>query len=279
MKKIMLVDEYKVVNYAGGIEKVMCNFANEFINRGYEVSFVCLDTEKGYPFYQLKEEVKFINLAFVGEPYICLKYYLKKVQKELLRGVAGIDMKIGNIHISDPKLKYLHEQFIMRLRTVIDKIKPDIIICATSDSSHFAQLACKYKIPTINMCHTDPKRMINGALPYQKEAWTRANAVQVLMPSYVEILKQAGVENVVCIPNVVEQIDKSEKINLYKEKERYNIITVGRVERDSKRTHLLVEAFVKIADKFPNWNVEIYGDLKQGSYIKMIKKIITDKQL
>lgn len=68
------------------------------------------------------------------------------------------------------------------------------------------------------------------------------------------------------------------KINLYKEKDSYNIITVGRVEREQKRTHLLVEAFIKVADKFPNWNVEIYGDLKQSSYIKMIKKMIKIKR-
>ena len=45
----MLIDEVKVVNYAGGIERVMCNFANEFVKRGYDVSFVCLDTEEGKP--------------------------------------------------------------------------------------------------------------------------------------------------------------------------------------------------------------------------------------
>lgn len=33
----MLIDEVKVVNYAGGIERVMCNFANEFVKRGYDV--------------------------------------------------------------------------------------------------------------------------------------------------------------------------------------------------------------------------------------------------
>lgn len=38
----MLIDEVKVVNYAGGIERVMCNFANEFVKRGYDVSFVAL---------------------------------------------------------------------------------------------------------------------------------------------------------------------------------------------------------------------------------------------
>ena len=77
----MLIDEVKVVNYAGGIERVMCNFANEFVKRGYDVSFVCLDTEEGKPLYFLDNSVKFINLAFLGEEYINIKYYLKKYRK------------------------------------------------------------------------------------------------------------------------------------------------------------------------------------------------------
>lgn len=44
--KIMLIDVYKIVNYAGGIEHVLCDFANEFSRRGHKVSIVCLDIEK-----------------------------------------------------------------------------------------------------------------------------------------------------------------------------------------------------------------------------------------
>lgn len=34
----------------GGVEKVICGFANEFIKRGYEVYIICLDTERGVAF-------------------------------------------------------------------------------------------------------------------------------------------------------------------------------------------------------------------------------------
>ena len=33
-KSIMFIDKNKVVNYVGGVEKVICEFANEFIRRG-----------------------------------------------------------------------------------------------------------------------------------------------------------------------------------------------------------------------------------------------------
>ena len=52
MTRILLVDEVKVVNYAGGIEKVLCDFSNEFVKRNYTVDFLCLDLEKGQPFYE-----------------------------------------------------------------------------------------------------------------------------------------------------------------------------------------------------------------------------------
>lgn len=277
MKKIMLIDEYKIVNYAGGIEKVLCNFANEFVKRGYDISLVCLDTEKGMPLYDLNDKVEFINLAFTGKRYASLKYFLKKAEKEVLRIFGGSRMKFGSFNIVDPKLKYFHEQFIIRLKDVINQLKPDVIICATNDSTYFAQTACSYQIPTITMCHSDSRRMVNGAFDYQKKALLDSKYIQVLMPSYVSIVEEAGFKNVICIPNIVEPTNK--RADLLVDKKKYTIITVGRVERDQKRTHLLVQAFIDIAGKFPDWNIEIYGDLNQGSYVKRIKKLIRSNNM
>ena len=50
-KTIMFIDKNKVVNYAGGVEKVICSFANEFSTRGYVVYIVCMDAEAGMPFF------------------------------------------------------------------------------------------------------------------------------------------------------------------------------------------------------------------------------------
>ena len=127
MKKIMLIDEVKVVNYAGGIERVMCNFANEFVKRGYDVSFVCLDTEEGKPLYFLDNSVKFINLAFLGEEYINIKYYLKKLGKELLRIFCDNKMMFLGRKLTDPKKEYFISEFIKRLKIQIESIEPDML--------------------------------------------------------------------------------------------------------------------------------------------------------
>ena len=81
--KIMLLDFLKVVNSAGGAERVFCNMANELVSRGYDVYAVCCDWEQGKPFYELDEQVKFINIDGSGKQ---TKFAMHlKIEKEILR--------------------------------------------------------------------------------------------------------------------------------------------------------------------------------------------------
>ena len=86
----MIIDENKVVNFAGGIENVICAMANEFVKRGDRVSIVCMDVEEGEPIFPLDSRVNFINLAFsYGKPFNDAIWFFKKIEKELLRTVCG----------------------------------------------------------------------------------------------------------------------------------------------------------------------------------------------
>lgn len=275
MCKIMFVDEYKIVNYAGGIERVICNFANEFTERGYDISIVCLDLEEGKPLFKLNPKVNFINLACLGEKYNSINYYLVKVEKEILKLIKGKKfVNDGGIY-NDPRKRYFYSEFIKRLRIVIDDLKPNIIICASVDSTYIAQKACNYSIPVIMMCHMNTQIIVDEAKDYQMEAWKQADIVQTLLPSYAKIMKQAGAKNVITIPNTVPVINNDNLADLGKNKEIYKIITVGRVERVLKRTHLLVEAFGRIAVNYPNWHVDIYGEIDNKRYIKQIRGLIS----
>lgn len=274
MCKIMFVDEYKIVNYAGGIERVICNFANEFIERGYDISIVGLDSEKGKPLFKLNPKVNFINLAYLGEKYNSIKYYLVKAEKELLKLIKGKKfVNDGGIY-NDPRKRYFYSEFIKRLSIVIGDLKPDIIICASVDSTYIAQKACNYSVPVIMMCHMNTQIIVGEAKDYQMEAWKQADIVQTLLPSYAKIMKQAGAKNVIIIPNTVPVINADNLADLEKNKETYRIITVGRIEKVLKRTHLLVEAFGKIAVNFPSWYVDIYGEIDNKRYIKQIRRLI-----
>lgn len=79
-------------------------------------------------------------------------------------------------------------------------------------------------------------------------------------------------ENLVCIPNIVPQYQ------LCKDNSRENvIINVARIDGVQKRQHLLIEAFAKIKDKYPDWRVEIWGETGyDDKYYNKCRKLLID---
>ena len=67
------------------------------------------------------------------------------------------------------------------------------------------------------------------------------------------------------------------KVDLCKNKETYIITNVGRVTGRTKRQHLLVEAFSRIANEYPEWNVHIRGAMYDKPYVTMLKRLISKK--
>ena len=278
MTRILLVDEVKVVNYAGGIEKVLCDFSNEFVKRNYTVDFLCLDLEKGQPFYELDSKVNFVNLYYEYGSYNKVKYLWKKLHKEILRGIYGKDFYLKNI--KDPKRDFFENEFISRLSKYISSNIPNIIICASGDSAYFVEMALdklKLKIPYIVQCHIDAHRWSEFLQEKQLKAWKNAALGQVLLESYIPIIKQTGIEKVIAIPNIVWPVSKNDRVNL--DISHNTIASVGRVEKTQKRHYLLIEAFAKVAKEFPDWKVKIYGEIDDLNYKKELEKMITENNL
>ena len=108
-------------------------------------------------------------------------------------------------------------------------------------------------------------------------AWKKCDVVQVLMPSYIVPVKNIGIHNIVYIPNTVPQFVKENTTDL--KTCHHTIINVGRVEGVQKRQHLLVRAFAKIADTYPDWKVKIYGEIDKNGYTNELQKFISSYQL
>lgn len=84
-----------------------------------------------------------------------------------------------------------------------------------------------------------------------------------------------GFKNAVCIGNLVPQYE--EVCRCTKEKV---IIHVGRLDKIQKRQHLLVEAFGKIAKRYPDWKVKFYGgDSNPKSYQSELQELICKHNL
>lgn len=269
--KILFIDENKVVNYAGGIEKVLCDFANEFTERGHEVFLVCMDAETGKPFFPLDEKVRFINLAVRTEHYgdfFDYRWTLKKLQREV--------SKLWDKE-HDCKKKYFFQGFIQRLDVWLREIQPDVVISIGPDSAILAQKCPHIKnIPVISMCHIVPR--IEHFSEEQIAAWKKCRMIQVLQPGFVPQMQSLGITNLRTIPNCVKQAEDDSVQNKCKTVDK-KLILIARIEPVQKRQHLAVQAFVQIAKKYPDWKLEMYGSVGNRKYYRQLQKMIAEENL
>lgn len=261
--KIMLLDFLKVVNSAGGAERVFCNMANEFVNRGYDVYAVCCDWEQGKPFYELDEQIRFINIDGSGKRTKFAGHL--KIEKEILR----LFRKISN---DNPYDNAKNEYWSTKVQRVIDEIQPDIIIAYDLQSVCILKNILNVNIPVIAMFHMDAHTVLDlNASKKEIQALNRVNCVQVLLKADIEIAKNYLSVPVVQIPNIVPQYNN--KTNL--EKPNYRIAYIGRLDKKQKQPHLLIEAFGKIKNDFPNWKIDIWGGFVDKKYYDKLNELIS----
>lgn len=279
MTKILLIDEHKTVNYAGGVERVLAAFANAFSARGYGVAIACMDAEEGEMFFPLDPSVRFHNLWYeYGKPFGGAPWFFKKVEKEFLRTFAGAKMVLAGKKIKDPKKEYFFNAFIERLGRLIADFKPDVVISITAESAYIAQTALgESRVPVIAMCHTEPEREASGYGEREFSAWKKSARVQVLMDSFRPAMIRYGIENPIPIPNFVAQTLDRAIIDLSSGHNR--IVTVGRVDGVQKCQHILIEAFAILAKEYPEWSVHIYGELANRGYKKRLDALIAENKL
>lgn len=279
-RSIVFIDKNKIVNFSGGVERVICAFANEFAARGYDTSIVCIDTEEGMPFFPLSDKARFINLCYSygDKQYNGISYKLRKVQRELMRGLLGRKMTLFGRKFADPKESYFYSEFTQRLARCLSELKPDVVLPTDVESTKVALDAISYaglNTVVISMCHSDPNRLYYS--DEYIEALKKADCVQALLPSFKDFFIRMGISSAVEIPNGVAQCRAEEMADLTKPKNR--IVTVGRIDGAGKRQHLLIEAFSLIADRFPDWTVDIYGDVANKRYKRRLNELVSSRGL
>lgn len=98
------------------------------------------------------------------------------------------------------------------------------------------------------------------------------------MPSFEEhIKKHLPDAKTITIGNAIPQFNFSSDLSA--DKEIYKIIFVGRLNKNHKRPHLLIEAFAEICNDYPNWVVELWGAIDNKAYYIELKNLIKIKNL
>ena len=249
--KILLVRDRNVLN-----TNWLVFYANLLAERGHDVVIAC-DTYGKLGVLaegnKLNDHIKLVNLNAKTTSWV----------KNIYRKIRG---------------KLFPRCF--RFKKLIEKERPDVIVCYFPVDLFNVTRFQNHNIPIIQMVHHFPPIILDKYLRkpwfirwYYKKSFKKVHTFQVLMDSYMDkINPYFEPKNVVRIANAVYQFKDEEKVDLTHEKKK--IIYVARIEKHIKRPHLLVEAFAKIGREFPDWKVEIWGLQKYPDYDKEIQDLI-----
>lgn len=263
--KIMLANFAKMVNDSGGLAKVTVSFANEMVRRGHDVSLLYCDGHQGDFFYPLDSKVRAYNLCLQAGKYIKVPWWMK-LKRELLRPISPVMSR-------DVNDQFMQKYLLGEVRRLLELEQPAVIVSSQPAASRILLCDIGTDIPVISMSHGDPEDYFHIYPKGEIPAIEKSAACQVLLPSFVDHIKSRfPKQNVVVIGNVVPQYDVT--ADLQAEKEHHKIIFIGRLVKNHKRPHLLVKAFAKLAERFPDWEVELWGAESNKAYTKSLQHMI-----
>lgn len=244
--KILFYQRTDVINSAGGTEKVLCFLSSSLAERGYDVVFMTNENKEGTPFFKLNDKVKFINIGGTS---------FKGFQKNIFKLIKST--KLLNIlscfnnykYTSDVVYKYINQE------------KPDLIILANPQDLVEVCYSHTYNVPIIQMIHGVPwnifHRKSKTVSKITLSLMKNVKVCQVLMPSFVDLMKPYYSGEITVIPNSIPQTDKN--IDYSNQKDKFIIANVGRLA-EVKNQELIIKAFAKIYKKYPQWEVDIWGN-------------------
>lgn len=231
----------------GGAERVICNLAEYFYGEGYRVTMVT----------KVRDEKEY----------------------ELNPGIRRI---IADITPEEETASRIHNLFarIAKLKRIWKEVKPDVIVSFIRKNNLMAiASAVPLGIPVVVSVRSAPERELKGFgfktitfLLFRQAAGVvlQTREAYNFFPGYIRA-------KAVVLPNSInpdflkasEELTLATTINHDKKMTVYDripssvkekrIITVGRID-DNKNQRLLVEAYAKIADYYPDWSLELIGD-------------------
>ena len=211
---------------AGGAERIIVSLANHWVEQGRAVTLITFDD--GPPYYPLDDRVDLRQLD--------LPTYSRPLPKALLSAARRV----------------------FGLRRAIKQARPDIVISFLGKINALTVLATRgMAVPVVVSERNNPDRQVFRPAWH----WTRKRlyglADRLVTPSqgvldwFPEKVKARGQ----VIPNPVDLPSKIQP----RKSVGPGLIAVGRLE-DQKGFDLLLQAYSKIVEQFPDWPLTIRGD-------------------
>ena len=275
MRILLQMCHVTLVDSSGGAEKVLCNMANAFSRRGHSIAVVCNDPVLGRPFFPLDDTVAFHNLHCPRTKHP----FHRKLRRALLKPLGD---RFSHPCFYDPILKMKNCEIARKYLPLIEEFAPDVIVAFFYDDlKTLVDIDVCGQVPVILMHHGDHKFLSRSTLKkrHVRDALEKCHCLQFLIAEFRD--QFTGLfphKTTVVIPNAVPQIEEHKTVDWNREEEHYRILMLARLEAD-KQQHTLIDAFAKIADAYPQWQVDFYGAAYSDGYRQRLERMITDLHL
>ena len=233
----------------GGIERILVDKMNWLASKG-GVEVYMLTTDQGDHFipYQVGNKVHIEDLGI---------NFHRKYQFGYLKRM-GISY-------------HMRHKYKQSLSDRINRIQPDIIVCTTSDQIDIIT-DVKGRIPLVVESHSICNRTIEQGKYALLRYFRRFKFLSSLSKvDCVVALSEGDAEewryfhhNVIVIPNMLHPC-KVEPSSLTSKR----VIWVGRFDYQ-KRAEVAIDIWKQVADKFPDWCLDIYGDGEYESEVTIM---------
>ncbi len=255
--KIVIYRKSPLIGTHGGIEKVISAFANAFTARGHEVVIITRDKRKGGLFFPVNPKVRLINLHdAIAKKWNLFRQGIYEICRRRKHGTAFLQK-----HPFFDREKNVSDV----ISAEIKKINPDIILSSGIVDSIDIVHGQSVNPPIIQMLHCLPSFYLRAKNELTRqnfsEVFDKINQAQVLLPSYIENFRLYYNGPITAIGNSVEQTEQN--VSYGNDKQKYSIIYMARLDK-SKQQDLLIKAFALLAKRFPDWEVNLWGNSEKS---------------
>ncbi len=227
---------------SGGAERVMSIMANYWVVKEWEITLLTFDDGTEPPFYDLDYRVCHIPLSIAGDSpnlFVSIWQNLKRIQI---------------------------------LQSAIAQSKPDAVISFVDQVNVLTLLATRsLNIPVVVSERVDPALYSIGRIWEQLRRWTYPLADRLIVQTQGALSYfSSGRKTRVCvIPNPVVLPIRGKDISDRLLVER-SLMAMGRLTQQ-KGFDLLLQAFARLKDHYPEWTLTILGEGKLRTELESLR--------
>ena len=237
----------------GGAERVAVNLANAWSIRDYRPTLLTISQNTIPPAYTIDDGVE---MRDVGWPRRTREYELNAMNvAPIMRGLQSND---SNVLMTDL-------QMLSALRFAILKTEPDVVVSFITQTNVRVLAALhESKLPVIVCEVTDARRLYMRDWPRPRDMFYRHAAhVVATDPVIAEWFADRGaratsIHNPLVAPAARIPSNRNS---------RKRVITLSRMSSE-KRVEWIVRAFAAVAERYPDWDLEIYGNGAQRNFLE-----------